>query len=383
LRTKVVYPVVVAVLAAIIIALLTGAFGKAKEWVFPTKVTVTGTVVIGGQPVEGVQLTLDDHPVEPTDERGRFVLENVGKGEHELALGKVGTWPQKPYKFNVGANDKELRPLALEPLVNVRFIYDEGQPAATVQYEAYVWLLGRPNALKQVKSVLYELPVWVGKTATTGAAQQPFCYAVAGQVDFGFLGQHSADPVIATVTLRSGDRFKTAGVPNLPGEAHPNCPLNGGGGGGGGSGGGGGGSGGGGGGVTKRVVPDVVGQSFESAASELQSFGFTVVRIDVESDEAQGVVVAQSPKGGTSQLPGTRITLRVSEGPMTLVTVPDVTDTSEATATVKLEDNHFKIHVLTEGVSDPAQDGVVIRQDPPGGTQATFGSTVTIVVGKY
>ena len=242
LTAKIVVPVVVAVLAAVIIALLTGAAGKAKEWLFPTKVTVTGTVLIGGSAAEGVCLTLDDHPVEPSDEQGAFVIQDVGKGAHELVLRKLGTWPRKPYKFTVGDNDKELRALSLEPLVSVRFVYDQGQPAATVHYETYVWLLGRPMAVKQVESVLYELPVWLGKPRQPGAPQQPFCYAVAGDVDFGFLGQHSADPVIATVALRNGRRFRVAGFPNLPGQAHPNCPLTGSGGGIGSGGGGSGGS---------------------------------------------------------------------------------------------------------------------------------------------
>lgn len=357
---------------------------------------MTGTVVIEQQPVEGVQLTLDGHRVDPTDEQGRFVLENVGKGDHKLVLRRVGTWPRKPYKFSVGKSDKNVGKLALQPLVVPRFTYDQGNPAQTVRYQAHVWLLGRPAALKRVKSVLYELPVWIGKPPATGAVQQPFCYATTGQVDFGFLGQHSGDPVIATVNLRSGDRFKVVGFPNPAGEAPPqNCPLNGssavsrGGGGGGPSGGGGSGGGGGGGGstggggVTYRIVPNVVGKSFENAFSELARSGFGVVRIDVESDDAQGVVVDQSPRGRTSQPLRTRITLKVSKGPITVVTVPDVTNASQADATVKLQDNNFKVHPVTQAVSDPSQDGVVVTQDPPGGTQAKFGSTVTINVGKF
>ena len=338
-------------------------------------------------------LRLDDHPVEPTNQEGRFVLENVHKGEHSLKLQKIGTWPRK-YTFTVGKSDQELRPLSLAPLVTVRFIYDQGPPAATVQYRAYAWLLPtRRTALNHVRSVLYQLPVWVGKAAAPGARQPPFCYAVAGQVDFGFLGQHAADPVIATVSLRNGAHFKVAGLPNLPGEAHPNCTLSGGGSGGtggggtggGGTGGGGtgGGGGNGGGGSTKRLVQNVLGRSFESAIATLQSVGFDVTRVDVASDKPKDVVVGQNPAGGTLQPPGTTITLRVSKGPATLITVPDVTGSSEAAATEKLEFNSFMVDVITQAVSDQSQDGIVLNQEPAGGTKAESGSTVKIVVGQY
>ena len=129
-------------------------------------------------------------------------------------------------------------------------------------------------------------------------------------------------------------------------------------------------------------MPNVIGQSFESASSALQSFGFAVARDDVESEKPDGVVVAQSPDGGTLQLPGTKITLSVSKGPMTLVTVPDVTGHTEADASMKLQDNSFNVDVLTEDVADPGQDGVVLSQNPSGGTKAKSGLTVTIVVGK-
>ena len=384
LTTKVVLPVLVAVIAALVIAIVTPLGDKVKEWLFPTKVTVTGSVLVGGQPTEGVSLTLDGEPVDPTDVQGEFVLADVGKGEHELALEKVGTSPRKPYRFTVGDSDKKLQPLTLQPLVGVRFVHDEGQPAATVHYQAYVWLLGRPKALSRVKSVVYELPVWVGKGPVTASAK-PFCYSVAGDVDFGFLGQHIADPVIATVTLRDGGQFKVAGLPNLPGQAHPDCapdspppppsgppppqppppppppPP----------------------GPVTRSVPDVVGHPFESAVAELGSAGFNVARREVDSDDPKGLVVGQAPEAGTSQAPGATITLDVSKGPTTLVTVPDVTDHSEADANAKLQDNGFEVRVLRQPVSDPNSDGIVLSQSPAGGTQRSSGSTVTIVVGHF
>jgi hypothetical protein len=371
LTTKVVIPVVVAVLGALLVAVLTPVGDKVKELLFPTKVTVTGRVLVAGQPTGGVRLALDGNPIDSTDEQGEFVLEGVGKGAHRLALRKVGTW-LRTYKFTVGATDKTLNPIQLEPLVIVRFVVDEGSPAAIIDYEAYVWLRGRPKAMKRVKSVRYTLPVWVGRTAAKGAPQKPFCYAIAGEVDFGLLGQHSGDPVIATVKLRDGGRFKIAGVPNLPGPAHPNCSLSGASGGGGAAGGGG---------SAERPVPSVIGQSFENASLALEELDFAVVRIDVESNHPAGEVVGQSPEGGALQPPGTTITLSVSKGSSAMTMVPDVTGRTEGDARARLESDGFIMSISGGVICDSNQKIVVTTQDPSGGTQAIPGSTVKVALG--
>jgi hypothetical protein len=130
-------------------------------------------------------------------------------------------------------------------------------------------------------------------------------------------------------------------------------------------------------------VPSVIGKPFDDAFSILQQSGFSVTRTDVDSNETSGIVVAQNPEAGTSQPPGTIITLSVSKGPATLLTVPDVTGHSQDEATEKLEGSGFSPSVASEAVSDPTQNGLVQTQDPLGGTQAESGTTVTITVGKY
>jgi serine/threonine-protein kinase len=75
------------------------------------------------------------------------------------------------------------------------------------------------------------------------------------------------------------------------------------------------------------------------------------------------------------------VTLSVSAGPPVLV--PDVTQRKEAEAVEKLRGSGFTPRVQQEATANPSEDGLVLDQDPPGGTQATRGSTVTIVVGRY
>jgi hypothetical protein len=116
-----------------------------------------------------------------------------------------------------------------------------------VHYQAYAWLVGKPKAMKLVKSVRYKLPDWInksGKVSGTAALQNKFCYSVEGDVDFGLLGH----PAFATVELRDGGRFLASGIPNIPGPGNPDCS-------------GGASSGASGGSSANQMVPQVIGQS--------------------------------------------------------------------------------------------------------------------------
>jgi eukaryotic-like serine/threonine-protein kinase len=131
------------------------------------------------------------------------------------------------------------------------------------------------------------------------------------------------------------------------------------------------------------AVPNVIGSSFETASSTLLAKGFAVARgADVDSNEPKGTVLDQSPDAGTFQNPGTTITLRVSKGPTTS-TVPDVTSRTQSDAQAQLRASGFRVQIVSQPVTDPNQEGIVQTQDPPGGTQAPAGSTVTIAVGRF
>ena len=130
-------------------------------------------------------------------------------------------------------------------------------------------------------------------------------------------------------------------------------------------------------------VPDVRGSSFDSAASQLQALGFAVAREDVNSDQAaEGVVIDQSPAGSSFASKGSTITLTVSKGPETKG-VPDVENTDEQTATSQLESSGFKVKVKKQDTDDPNLEGIVISQDPVGGSEVKPGTKVTIFVGRY
>jgi serine/threonine-protein kinase len=127
-------------------------------------------------------------------------------------------------------------------------------------------------------------------------------------------------------------------------------------------------------------VPSVVGEPYLNAASALQGAGFSVSRIDADSDEPKGTVIAQDPVAGSNVKQHSRVTVTVSKGPTT-ADVPSVTGDALADAQQLLEDAGFKWTVVPSDVTDPSQDGLVLAQDPQGG-KLEKGTTVTLTVGK-
>jgi len=128
-------------------------------------------------------------------------------------------------------------------------------------------------------------------------------------------------------------------------------------------------------------VPDVTGQPYANAKSMLEGQGFQVGRTEIQSDMAQGVVVAETPAAGTSVPRGTKITLSVSKGPAT-TQVPDVTGMTQSTAESLLTGAGLTPSVVYDPVTDPAQDGIVQSTDPAPGSDAKSGDVVIIHVGQ-
>jgi serine/threonine-protein kinase len=127
-------------------------------------------------------------------------------------------------------------------------------------------------------------------------------------------------------------------------------------------------------------VPSVVGQAYEDALATLQGAGFAVRRRDVDSNQSEGIVVAQDPAPGASVPKNSSVTLSVSKGPTT-TSVPSVEGFDRDAAVQALEDAGFEVSIEEEPVDDESFENLVLSQDPAPGTEAEPGSTVTIVVG--
>ncbi|MBW1596445.1 Stk1 family PASTA domain-containing Ser/Thr kinase [Streptomyces sp. JJ38] len=128
------------------------------------------------------------------------------------------------------------------------------------------------------------------------------------------------------------------------------------------------------------AVPDVVGDAFEDAQSELQDAGFNVTQNAVSSStEPEGTVIEQDPGGGQKVDPGTRVTLDVVRTETRQV--PPVTGKSLAEAQQQLEAIGFVV-ATTEKEDGSKPPNTVLSQDPAGNSQAPKGDTVTLTIAK-
>jgi beta-lactam-binding protein with PASTA domain len=128
------------------------------------------------------------------------------------------------------------------------------------------------------------------------------------------------------------------------------------------------------------TVPDVLGLSRDSAEGRLRDEGLSVSVEEVESDEPEDEVIAQSPTGGTVVDTGSAVTIQVSIG-QPLVTVPDVTGLSPGAASARLRAVGLVPSRQERSTTNPDEDGQVIDQRPGSGVEVEEGRTVVIVVG--
>jgi serine/threonine-protein kinase len=91
-------------------------------------------------------------------------------------------------------------------------------------------------------------------------------------------------------------------------------------------------------------------------------------------------VIETSPPAGASVERGTTVTVRLSRGPEPAA-VPDVTGETEENARSELEGAGLQVEVEREE-SEEAEPGVVLAQDPAGGTEVEPGTTVTVTVSE-
>ncbi len=135
-------------------------------------------------------------------------------------------------------------------------------------------------------------------------------------------------------------------------------------------------------GIEQVQVPDVTGQQFDQANSTLTDRGFKVVRNDqVTDNEDPGTVLKQNPGAGATIDKGSTVTLAVAKQPQN-ATVTDVTGETQDDAVNRLSKDGFQVKIVEQPVDSQEGDGVVIGQDPAGGT-AKRGSTVTLTVGRF
>ena len=140
-----------------------------------------------------------------------------------------------------------------------------------------------------------------------------------------------------------------------------------------------------------KVVPAVVGMQQQQAIAKLTADGFSVNAIVAPADKPRGIVVEQSPGGGSRLGKNQKVTLHISNGrPLTVTTTTTATTTSTQTATTTQTTSQSQSVAVpdvsgqdmtsaagqieaagfvaeTDPVTDAATEGSVMQQDPAGG----------------
>jgi hypothetical protein len=368
-------PIAGAVVSAILVTALTPLGENLRELLFPTKADVSGSVSIVGADSAGAKLMLDRKPAGTVQDDGTFFIPDVGNGDHTLVIKAVNS-KQKTTRFTVErqASEEILGNIPLEPIAALGF--DDTQTGFST-WSGTVWIQAEPDVLRRIESVEYTLSApFSSEPFTVTDRDTGFCRQVPSEdgAQAGGFPSPSAEVKLrrgGTFELRWAFPFGTASCqqsgtpltdpPSLAPPTHqpPPPPPR----------------------PTAGEVPNVIGQQYDNAAGQLQGQGFAVARRDVDSSQPKDTVIDQQPKGGSELARGGTVTLFVSKGPKE-TTIPDVTSQDEAAATRALEQSGFTVGVVDQDTFDPNQDGIVLSQDPPGGSKAKTGEEVTIVVGR-
>jgi serine/threonine-protein kinase len=126
-------------------------------------------------------------------------------------------------------------------------------------------------------------------------------------------------------------------------------------------------------------IPDFAGLMVEAANLELRSLGLTLGEVfKVASDSVPPeLVISSIPPAGSAVARGSSVALNVSDGSR-LVAVPTVIGKDLAGAKTALQETGLTVGRLRYVLSETYDPGVVTRQNPAPGAQASRGTTVDL-----
>ncbi|MEU0790387.1 Stk1 family PASTA domain-containing Ser/Thr kinase [Amycolatopsis sp. NPDC005961] len=131
----------------------------------------------------------------------------------------------------------------------------------------------------------------------------------------------------------------------------------------------------------QKQVPSVIGKSFNDANSTLTGLGFTVKRVDQQSDQPKDQVIQQIPVGGSVPV-GSQITLTVSSGqPDNKIEMPSLIGMTVDDAQAKLESMGWTQTLKQQSDRTSTKpEGTITKQSPSPGTQIDKDQNVTVGV---
>jgi hypothetical protein len=225
---QLVFPVLVVVLGAVLVTAFTPLGTSIRELLFHTKAAVAGSVTVDGKAAGSVHLQLDGVDEGNTDSGGRFLLTEVGKGQHRLHLELVGAKPRDDV-FTVASGQTALQVgnLDMDPLVRLGYTpFVHLSSAQEFDYDITLWIIGDPDVLSRIKSVSYTLPIPLSSRPVSGAsAGHAFCYRQTGSVSLQNSPASTNAPVLvlAVVDLGAGQKFQISATAGS--TQPPDCPA--------------------------------------------------------------------------------------------------------------------------------------------------------------
>jgi beta-lactam-binding protein with PASTA domain len=132
-------------------------------------------------------------------------------------------------------------------------------------------------------------------------------------------------------------------------------------------------------------VPRVTGLGQTLALRRLNVRGLRPQVVYRKSDKPANRVLQQSPTPGSTLKRNVPVSLVVSAGsnPQPTTPVPNVVGQDQATAANNIKNAGFKVVVLSRPVTNQSKNGVVVDEQPRGGSGIPAGSQVTIFVGRF
>jgi PASTA domain len=330
-----VFPVIVTILGAVLVTAFTPLGASLRELLFHTRATVTGLVTVDGKPAGNVQLKLDGADEGNSDADGRFLLADVGKGQHQLHLEILGAQPRdEVFSVASGQTALQIGNLEMEPLVRLAYTPSVHLSAAQFDYDITLWIIGDSDVLSRIKSVFYTLPTPLSPRPVSGAGTtRAFCYRQTGSWSLQALPSGGSGPVLAwaTVDLGAGRKFR---ISSPAGTAQP---------------------------------PDCPAHPADSAAST-----------SATPSSGQPTQVQRRQQAP----PSTQSSSSPASSPTQMVPLPSVINQTSAEATAILEQEGFQVQInITPAPSDQkVEPGTVYNQNPGSGQEEPKGKSIQIFV---
>jgi hypothetical protein len=368
-------PILIVVIPALLIAALTPVGEGLRELLFPTRVTVTGTLQLPQGDFPDLVLALDEETRVPPDESGAFRFDGVGKGNHTIVIEASGL-SRQPLAFTVAPRspDIDLHEVAVTPAVSVVGTTSATPSPGSITFDTLLWVEGPASSLHDIKSVQYLPPSWFGISGSqkpVKSSHDAFCthyvlqvtsvgaglprarlnVAGGGYMVLDPLDSPSTPPPSCTTVVTSTSGGGNDGTPPPPSPPPTSTLID---------------------------VPDLIGLSQDQAVQVLNSLGLRSAVVAQLSDQPLNTVIDQDPAAETKVELGSQVSIIVAKG----VEVPSIIGDTSSAAEMAVRRAGLEYAVAASGTDCGQAPGSVCEQSPGPGEIVRAGTTVTATLQK-